>query len=68
MRAAIVTKKFYLSKTFWFNVLALVLLVSQAFGYADFQADPQMAEYAAVVITLINVALRFATAKPITIQ
>lgn len=59
------SKNFLTSKTFWFNVLALVVVVSQAFGFADFQADPKTAEYAAVIVTLINVALRFATTKPV---
>ena len=59
-------KDFWKSKTFWFNVLALVVMISGAFGFADFQADPQTAEYAAVAITLINVLLRFATKQGIT--
>lgn len=61
------TKKFYLSKTFWFNGVALVVLVLEAFGYVDFVPDENIAEYAAAIITLINVGLRFITEKPISI-
>jgi hypothetical protein len=60
------SKKFYLSKTLWFNVLALVVMVANGFGYADFRADPHMAEYAFVVVTLLNVGLRFVTSQGIT--
>lgn len=59
------SKPFYLSKVFWFNVLALIVLVANGFGFVDFQADPETTEYAAVAITLINVILRFATRVPI---
>lgn len=58
-------KRFYQSKTFWFNVLALVATVATSFGYADFQPSPELANYALVVVTIINVALRFITKEPI---
>lgn len=58
-------KRFYQSKTFWFNVLALVATVAGSFGYADFQPSPELANYALVVVTIINVALRFITKEPI---
>lgn len=48
-------KKFYLSKTFWFNILAAVVVVAGYFGYADFEANGEMI---AAVIAIINLALR----------
>lgn len=61
------SKKWYFSKTLWFNVLALVVLVANAFGYVDFIPNENTAEYGAALITLINVILRFATKKPIAV-
>jgi len=55
------TKQFFLSKTFWFNVLALIVLVSNGFGFANFEADPALDQYALVAITVINVILRLVT-------
>jgi hypothetical protein len=59
-------KEFWKSKTLWFNVLAFAFLVANGFGFADFVHDPQLAEYAAAVITIVNLLLRMATTKPIT--
>jgi hypothetical protein len=61
-------KKFYLSKTFWFNVLALTVAIANPFGFLDFVPDEHLAEYAAAVVTVINVILRFVTEKPITLK
>ncbi len=58
-------KEFWKSKTFWFNVLALVVLIAQGFGFAGFTPDAKMADYAAMVITAINIVLRFVTAQPV---
>ncbi len=55
------------SKTFWFNVLALVVLVANALGYADFQANPQLMEIGSTIIVLVNLVLRFATTQPISL-
>lgn len=62
------TKSFYLSKTFWFNVLAFVGLVAVSFGYGDFQVDPAVAEYASVAIVIINLILRFVTKQGVTLS
>ena len=58
-------KHFWKSKVFWFNVLALIVVVASAFGFGEFSPDPKTAEYALVVVTIINVILRFVTKEPI---
>lgn len=61
-------KPIWQSKVFWFNALALVVLVAGAFGFAGFTPDTKLAEYGAVVVTIINLILRFVTAQPVTIK
>lgn len=61
-------KWFLQSKTFWFNVLALVVYVATSFGFAGFNPDPKLAEYGAVVVTIINLILRFATSQPLSLH
>ena len=50
-----------LSKTLWFNILAFIVLVVDPFGFRDFVGDPHLAEYATMVVTFINLILRFVT-------
>lgn len=54
-----------LSKTLWFNVLAFLIILARVFGFADFQPDPIVDSLASVVITLVNIWLRFTTTTPI---
>jgi len=54
-------KKFYLSKTFWFNLLTLVVLVVGAFGFTEFESNPEIAPIAAGVVAVINLVLRWMT-------
>jgi hypothetical protein len=61
-------KWFLNSKTLWFNLLALVVGVAQAFGFAGFTPDPQIAEYITVGVALINIILRFATKQPVSLS
>ena len=61
-------KSIFLSKTFWFNILALIVLVAKPFGFADFQADPDLESYALVIVTVVNVALRLLTDKPVAFK
>ncbi len=61
-------KEFWKSKTFWFNVLSLVVLIANGFGFVNFAADPKLAEYAAAFITIANVILRFMTSQPLSLR
>lgn len=53
-------KKWYLSKTFWFNVVAFVGLVLAGFGYTG-ELPAEWQQYVPIVIALVNLALRFVT-------
>ena len=55
------TKKFYLSKTFWVNVLALLVFVIQ-FYRQDFVMP---AEVLASILAIINLILRWITKEPV---
>jgi hypothetical protein len=62
------TKEFYLSKTFWFNVLALVLAVAGVFGFAEFVPSEDVQSGISAVSVLVaaavpvaNIILRFLT-------
>jgi hypothetical protein len=59
-------KKWYQSWTLWANILALIVLVANAFGFSQFQPDTWVTEIGTVAIILINIALRyFRTSQPI---
>jgi len=60
-------KSILLSKTFWFNVLALLMIVGEAFGFAEFSRDPAVDQYALIIITLANIALRMFTKQPVKV-
>lgn len=51
-------KNFYASKTFWFNILFLLVTVASMFGFADFQPSEAWGEIALAVVTVVNVVLR----------
>ena len=62
------TKKFYVSKVFWFNILGAIVLVASQFGFTgdispEFQATVD-ALLPAIVLG-INVLLRFVTKQPV---
>ncbi len=58
-------KNIFSSKTFWFNLLALIVLVANEFGFATFERDPGLETYALVIVTLVNIVLRLVTKQPI---
>ena len=56
-----------MSKTFWFNLLALLVIVANVFGFAEFSRDPIVDQYALVIVTIVNIVLRFATKRPVKV-
>ncbi len=58
-------KPFYESKTFWFNVLFLLVSVAAYFGFGDFKPSNDTVELAGVIVGVVNVILRFYTNKPV---
>lgn len=60
------TKPWYQSKVIWFNALYLVAAVAAYFGFKDFVPSGNTTELAAVVVAVINIALRlWVTKQPI---
>jgi hypothetical protein len=64
-------KKWYQSKTLWFNVAFGVLAVGTAalnhFGYADFQPGNDIVTLVSAIVAIVNVVLRFVTDKKLTV-
>ena len=60
-------KEFYKSKVFWFNVLSVVVLVANAFGFVEFEVASESSDLAMFIILGVNLALRFITKVPIKI-
>ena len=59
-------KKWYLSKTFWFNGVALVVMVLGAFGYTG-EVPQEWGVYVPAIVALVNLVLRsFFTEQPLT--
>lgn len=59
-------KRFYKSKTIWFNILALLTIVAGGFGFREFEPELWIVELGTAIIIIGNVALRFITKEPIT--
>jgi len=59
-------KEWWKSKVFWFNVLALVVMLASAFGFGEFTPDEKWVEIGGIVISVINMLLRlFVTKQPL---
>lgn len=54
-------KPFYQSKTFWFNILFVLVALAGYFGFTSYEPDANTAELAAVLIAVVNLVLRFVT-------
>ena len=53
------SSKWYFSLSFWFNVLAVIVAVASAFGFADFESDPLVPTIAVLIVAVINAVIRF---------
>ena len=53
------------SRTIWFNVLAVVVLIANMFGFGEFELD---AEVIAGVTAIVNFLLRFITKEPLKMK
>ena len=60
------SKQWYASKTLWFNVVALVVVVLNAFGFASFEAAPEVGAIGAGIVAVINLVLRAITNRGIS--
>jgi len=58
-------KKFWQSKTFWFFLLALIISVANAFGFAGFIPEEAYGEVGVAIISVIGIILRFFTREGI---
>ena len=58
-------KPFYRSKTVLFNVVAVIVFVAYAFGYADFAPDPELMALASALLGLL---LRYKTNTGIALR
>jgi len=59
-----VAKKWYASKTLWFNVLALIVAVAANFGYTG-ELPADWGVFVPVLIVAINLILRLITKQPL---
>ena len=69
------SKQFYLSKTFWFNIVILILGVAGVFGFSEFvpsdettQQVGQISALVAALVPVVNILLRFLTDTKLTIK
>ena len=64
-------KPIYQSKTFWFNVLAIVTLIATQFGFADFALDQDTVDTVLRILAGVtaagNVGLRLVTKEPVSV-
>lgn len=55
------------SRTVIFNLLALLIVIANGFGFADFAPDPSVALIGTGLVAGINLALRFRTKEGISL-
>lgn len=62
------TKIWWASKTLWVNVVALIAMITSAFGLnLGLDAEMQVAIVGAIM-AVVNIVLRFATKTPVTLS
>ena len=59
------SKSIFKSKTFYFNVLAFLVVLANAFGFGDFKPNGTVLEVVAVLIPILNIVLRKITTQPV---
>ena len=63
------TKAFWQSKTFWLNLLTLLVAVLTAILGLDFVKEyPQIVTGIVSIVSVLNMVLRFLTTEPITVN
>jgi len=62
------SKSFYKSKTFWFNLLAVIVLVANQFGFQEFEPNTQLTGFFIALMPIVNIALRFFTKQPLKVK
>lgn len=60
-------KTIWQSRTFWFNALTLIVLLSTQFADVG-QYGPEITKWAGVVLTVGNIGLRFITNQGVTLK
>ena len=58
-------KKWYESKTLWFNVMAVIVLVAGVFGYTG-ELSGDWAEAGGIILAVVNLVLRIVTKQPVS--
>lgn len=58
------TKKWYQSKTLWVNIISLALELTQAFTGLNWIPAGTLT----IITNFLNIALRFVTSKPLTVD
>lgn len=62
-------KPWYRSKTVWFNVLTGVVAVAAYFGYVeDPETTARVEQVLPVIVTVVNLILRFSTKRPLAAE
>jgi hypothetical protein len=54
------------SKTFWFNILAVLIAIAGLFGFQDFEPTAETVKIIASIVGIGNIVLRLKTKQPIT--
>lgn len=54
------SKSWFASKTLWWNILAFVVAIASAFGYAD-ELPQEWAVFVPAIIAVVNMILRLMT-------